>query len=59
MQKVLIPGCMAFALSITSVSANAPGDFVQPDVLNDFSGLFAGQAGAESSTGLKVEIIAH
>lgn len=57
MRKVPIPGCMAFALSITSVSAKAPGDFVELDVLNDFSGPFAGQAGEGSSTGL--EIIVH
>ena len=57
MRKVPIPGCMAFALSITSVSAKAPGDFVELDVLNDFSGPFAGQAGEGSSTGL--EIVVH
>jgi hypothetical protein len=57
MRKVPIPGCMAFALSITSVSAKAPGDFVELDVLNDFSCSFAGQADRGSSTGL--EIIVH
>jgi hypothetical protein len=48
---------MAFVPSITSVSAEAPGDFVALDVLNDFSGPFAGQAGERSSTGL--EIVVH